>query len=69
MRKFLALLLTVVCVVGLLSACGDAKNNTSEPTAAPTATNTPAPTNTPTPSPTPTRTRTPSSSVTSIPSR
>jgi len=54
MRKFLALLLTVVCVVGLLSACGDAKNNTSEPTAAPTATNTPAPTNTPTPSPTPT---------------
>ena len=54
MRKFLALLLTVVCVVGLLSACGAAKNNTTEPTAVPTATNTPAPTNTPTPSPTPT---------------
>ncbi|MBO4627448.1 MAG: hypothetical protein J5645_05695 [Lachnospiraceae bacterium] len=54
MRKFLALMLTVVCVVGLLCACGPAKNNTTEETVTPTATSTPAPTNTPTPSPTPT---------------
>jgi hypothetical protein len=54
MRKFLALMLTVVCVVGLLCACGPAKNNTTEEAVTPTSTPTPAPTNTPTPSPTPT---------------
>ncbi len=53
MRKFLALFLTVVCIVGLLSACGNASDNKTESTT-PTATATPAPTNTPTPSPTPT---------------
>jgi len=60
--KKTALLLTLVLIVGLLSACGSADNSSSggDATTAPTtsaeATNTPttAPTDTPTPSPTPT---------------
>lgn len=58
--KKIALLLTLVLLVGMLSACGSANNTSSDSGTTPKAeqpTNTPteaAPTNTPTPSPTPT---------------
>ena len=64
--KKTALLLTLVLIVGLLSACGSASNNsttTTDPTATPT---TAQPTNTPTPAP-PTDTPTPSPSPTPDP--
>lgn len=54
MKKFLALMLTVVCLVSLLAACGDAKNTTPTDNVTPSPTATPEPTSTPTPTPTPT---------------
>ena len=55
--KKIALLLTLVLIVGMLAACGSANNTPSDSGTTPTtppATNTPAPTDSPTPSPTPT---------------
>ena len=58
--KKIALLLTLILAVGMLTACGSANNTSSDSGTTPKAeqpTNTPteaAPTNTPTPSPTPT---------------
>ncbi|MBP5489468.1 MAG: hypothetical protein J6Y10_02575 [Lachnospiraceae bacterium] len=55
--KKIALLLTLVLIVGMLSACGSANNTPSDSGSTPTTAATPTPegpTNTPTPSPTPT---------------
>lgn len=55
--KKIALLLTLVLIVGMLSACGSANNTPSDSGSTPTTAATPTPegpTSTPTPSPTPT---------------
>ena len=58
MKKTLALIMAIVCLVGVLAGCGSS-TSAPEPTAAPTEAPTPEPTAEPTPEPTPEPTATP----------